>query len=176
LKGHQPADIWDFRTRDSGTSSPINYQINDLNIIHREMNGYSAQLWSRFQKFYTEVLSIGLGLGITPMGFGESFSDGMQHVLHKSFKDRDALEPSNFANPNENRMVGHYWLRKPALAPSAALRLDIQDTGKAVQEVVLALGAVDQAENVFYLWQRLAANLDRGVVVETADVPAEARF
>ena len=32
--------------------------------------------------------------------------------------DLAALEAGAIANPDEGRMVGHYWLRNPALAPT----------------------------------------------------------
>ena len=32
------------------------------------------------------------------------------------------LEQGAIANPDENRMVGHYWLRNPSLAPTPAIR------------------------------------------------------
>jgi glucose-6-phosphate isomerase len=43
------------------------------------------------------------------------------------------LEAGAIANPDENRMVGHYWLRNPALAPNADLRRDIEETNKRIQ-------------------------------------------
>ncbi|MGL5032669.1 MAG: glucose-6-phosphate isomerase, partial [Microcystaceae cyanobacterium] len=38
---------------------------------------------------------------------------------------RVALEQGAIANPDEGRMVGHYWLRNPELAPSAELKAEI---------------------------------------------------
>jgi glucose-6-phosphate isomerase len=38
-----------------------------------------------------------------------------------------ALEAGAIANPDENRMVGHYWLRNPALAPTPEIRKEIVD-------------------------------------------------
>jgi len=39
-----------------------------------------------------------------------------------------ALEKGAIANPDENRMVGHYWLRNPALAPTPDIRKEIEET------------------------------------------------
>ena len=39
-----------------------------------------------------------------------------------------ALEAGAIANPDEQRMVGHYWLRAPALAPDADRRAAIEAT------------------------------------------------
>jgi glucose-6-phosphate isomerase len=38
------------------------------------------------------------------------------------------LEAGAIANPDENRMVGHYWLRAPERAPSADITQEIQTT------------------------------------------------
>ncbi|HVB46269.1 MAG TPA: hypothetical protein VNF47_26670 [Streptosporangiaceae bacterium] len=43
-----------------------------------------------------------------------------------------ALEAGAVANADEGRMVGHYWLRAPELAPSAALRAEIRKASAAV--------------------------------------------
>ena len=37
--------------------------------------------------------------------------------MQAAFTEMQALEKGAIANPDENRMVGHYWLRNPALAP-----------------------------------------------------------
>ena len=45
------------------------------------------------------------------------------------------LEAGAIANPTEKRMVGHYWLRDPALAPTPELRTEIEETIKPHQKV-----------------------------------------
>src|SRR5262249_61919471 len=40
----------------------------------------------------------------------------------------DTLERGAIANPDENRMVGHYWLRAPDLAPTPELANEIRAT------------------------------------------------
>lgn len=49
-----------------------------------------------------------------------------------AFEAMAALERGAIANPDENRMVGHYWLRAPKLAPSAELRAAIDETRERV--------------------------------------------
>jgi glucose-6-phosphate isomerase len=43
------------------------------------------------------------------------------------------LERGAIANPDEQRMVGHYWLRQPALAPTREIRREIEETLRAVK-------------------------------------------
>ena len=54
----------------------------------------------------------------------------------EAFVDMAALERGAIANPDENRMVGHYWLRSPSSAPTPELRTDISD---ALAQIELSL-------------------------------------
>nr|GME03780.1 endoribonuclease Dicer homolog 3A [Ipomoea batatas] len=56
----------------------------------------------------------------------------MEPRLQKAFKDMEALEKGAISNPDEGRMVGHYWLRSPHLSPNSFLRLQIENTLEAV--------------------------------------------
>ena len=49
------------------------------------------------------------------------------------------LEIGAIANPDENRMVGHYWLRNADLAPSEELTTAIRKTLAKVKEVANAV-------------------------------------
>ena len=88
----------------------------------------SASLWQRYQDwlFYDEELS--LYLDVSRMGFDDSFVETMKPKFDKAFADIKALEDGAIANPDENRMVGHYWLRDADLAPSEELKNDITET------------------------------------------------
>jgi glucose-6-phosphate isomerase len=57
----------------------------------------------------------------------------MQPKFEKAFKEMDALEGGAIANPDENRMVGHYWLRDPDLAPTPELRQEIITTLEQIE-------------------------------------------
>ena len=45
--------------------------------------------------------------------------------IEETLSAMDALEKGAIANPDENRMVGHYWLRAPELAPTKELQDEI---------------------------------------------------
>ena len=85
-------------------------------------------LWERFQRYYTEFPSIGLGLDISRMNFTEEFIGQIKLRLAKAFAAMDELEAGAIANPDENRMVGHYWLRNSTLAPTEGIRQAIDQT------------------------------------------------
>ena len=65
---------------------------------------------------------LGFSIDISRMDFAESFLRGMQAPVEGALADMSALERGAIANPDENRMVGHYWLRAPHLAPSEEIR------------------------------------------------------
>ena len=45
-----------------------------------------------------------------------------------------SLEKGAIANPDEGRMVGHYWLRAPELAPTKEISKEITDTLAAIKD------------------------------------------
>jgi len=92
------------------------------------MNLSKQQWWERFQKYHTEFPGIGLALDLSRMNVSDEFFAGMEARVQKAFTDMAALEGGAIANPDEKRMVGHYWLRNPALAPTREIREEIEKT------------------------------------------------
>ncbi len=86
------------------------------------------QWWERFQKYYTEFPQIGLAIDLSRMNVDDAFFAAMEPRAQKALADMDALEKGAIANPDENRMVGHYWLRNPKLAPTPEITREIEDT------------------------------------------------
>ncbi|GJN33752.1 hypothetical protein PR202_gb22375 [Eleusine coracana subsp. coracana] len=52
----------------------------------------------------------------------------MEPLMQRAFVAMQELEKGAIANPDESRMVGHYWLRNPGLAPNSFLRTKIEST------------------------------------------------
>src|ERR1019366_8787614 len=92
-----------------------------------------AQLWNRYKKHLCRVDSVGLTLDISRMTFDDSFFARMEPSIQKAYAAMDALEKGAIANPDENRMVGHYWLRAPDLAPNPTLAKEIKDTLNSIK-------------------------------------------
>ncbi|MCP3059116.1 glucose-6-phosphate isomerase [Myxococcus sp. K38C18041901] len=90
------------------------------------------ELWERYQRYLSVVPSLGFSLDVSRMGFAADFLERMRPRLEEAFSQMEALEKGAIANPDENRRVGHYWLRAPELAPEPALSKDITDTVAAV--------------------------------------------
>jgi glucose-6-phosphate isomerase len=87
----------------------------------------AAALWQRYQDWLYYHEGLGLYLDISRMRFDDAFVASLQPKFEQAFKDMAALEGGAIANPDENRMVGHYWLRDPDLAPTPALKQEISE-------------------------------------------------
>ncbi|HIJ87273.1 MAG TPA: glucose-6-phosphate isomerase [Desulfuromonadales bacterium] len=85
----------------------------------------NATLWNRYQKHLCHCPEIGLSLDISRMKFTDSFFKQMEPAIQSAFAEMGALEGGAIANRDEGRMVGHYWLRNPALAPSDEMKCEI---------------------------------------------------
>jgi glucose-6-phosphate isomerase len=88
----------------------------------------AAALWQRYQDWLYYHEGLELYLDVSRMRFDDEFVATLQPKFEKAFQDMAALEQGAIANPDENRMVGHYWLRDPELAPTPELKQDILDT------------------------------------------------
>jgi glucose-6-phosphate isomerase len=91
------------------------------------------QLWQRYQDWLYYHRGLELYLDISRMGFDDGVVKSLESKFVRAFQDMDALEKGAIANPDENRMVGHYWLRTPELAPSAAIKKDILETIEQIE-------------------------------------------
>ncbi|MCG8367407.1 MAG: glucose-6-phosphate isomerase [Pseudanabaenales cyanobacterium] len=93
----------------------------------------AAALWQRYQNWLYYNEGLGFYLDISRMRFDDAFVEHMRPKFEQAFQDMAALEAGAIANPDENRMVGHYWLRNPDLAPTPELRNDITETIKRIE-------------------------------------------
>ena len=84
------------------------------------------ELWQRYQDYLCVHPSVGLVLDISHMKFPHQYLEEMTSPMQNAFAKMNALENGCIANPHENRMVGHYWLRHPALAPSRRIQTAIE--------------------------------------------------
>jgi len=85
-------------------------------------------MWERYKEHLTWHQEIGMMLDISGMNFPDDFFDVMEPSLVKVFRQMAELEDGALANPDEGRMVGHYWLRTPYLAPSREITEQIETT------------------------------------------------
>ena len=96
-------------------------------------------LWQRYREYLCVCTDPWLMLDISRMNFSNGYLAEMEPRMQKAFAEMEALEKGAIANSDENRMVGHYWLRNPPLAPaeiiSAELDLALRDVRGFVEQV-----------------------------------------
>lgn len=88
----------------------------------------STSLWQRFRQYFVRYPDLGISVDISRMDFADDFFRAMAGLADGACQAMRKLEAGAIANPDENRMVGHYWLRDAALAPTPELRAAIQQT------------------------------------------------
>ena len=91
----------------------------------------TQNLWKRYCGHLCSCPELGLSLDISRMNFEDGFLDRMEPAMQHAFAAMQELESGSIANPDEGRMVGHYWLRNPSLAPTPEIRKEIE--GAAAQ-------------------------------------------
>src|SRR3954454_17839243 len=94
----------------------------------------ASSLWQRFQRYFLEYRDLDFSLDISRMKFPEDLFEKMRPQIEHAFAAMRKLEKGAIANPDENRMVGHYWLRNPALAPSLEIRNAIEETLQSIRD------------------------------------------
>ncbi|GMV82221.1 MAG: glucose-6-phosphate isomerase [Planctomycetota bacterium] len=101
----------------------------------------ARSLWEKYKQCQVECPKIGVSLDYSRMNFSDSFLAEMQPKLEKAFKSMDDLVKGAIANPDEKRMVGHYWLRDSSLAPDAATKKEIDGTLAKIKKFSKAVHA-----------------------------------
>ncbi|MFM7447907.1 MAG: glucose-6-phosphate isomerase [Leptolyngbyaceae cyanobacterium] len=94
----------------------------------------AAALWQRYQDWLYYHEGLGLYVDVSRMRFDDAFVHQLTPQFEQAFQQMAGLEAGEIANPDENRMVGHYWLRDPDLAPTQAIK----------QEIIAALEQLEQ--------------------------------
>jgi len=105
------------------------------------MKPTKLELWQRFPNFYREYPTAGLALDFCRMDFTPEFLSRMEPAVQNALAAMERLDSGAIANPDEGRMVGHYWLRNPALAPSPDIAREIEATLADIKQFAAAVHA-----------------------------------
>lgn len=70
---------------------------------------------------------MGISLDFSKIEVPTSMLEKLAPVVEQAFDDMAALEGGAISNPDEQRMVGHYWLRDSSIAPTRELRAKIDE-------------------------------------------------
>ncbi|MCP9774519.1 glucose-6-phosphate isomerase [Cyanobium sp. WAJ14-Wanaka] len=81
-----------------------------------------ATQWHRFCELLWYDENLGFWLDVSRMKLGSAQLAELGPGFDRAFQAMAALEAGSIANADEQRQVGHYWLRDPGLAPDPASR------------------------------------------------------
>ena len=107
-------------------------------------------LWQRFNAYFLKYQDLGFSIDISRMRFEDDFFQKLTPLMQRAFEQMGRLEKGEIANPDEQRMVGHYWLRAPHMAP-----------GELVQEITPVNEAICSFAKAVHEGKILAENGQR---------------
>ena len=84
--------------------------------------------WETFKNSFYYNSYHEFSLDFSRASLSEQFISQISPAVDKAFSQMAALEKGAIANPDEGRMVGHYWLRNAKGAPTAELTKEIEVT------------------------------------------------
>ncbi len=88
--------------------------------------------WKRYCQYLIADHDLGFSLDVSRVRFEASDLAPLLLRMEQALRAMQALEAGAIANPDENRMVGHYWLRAPELSPTPEIAAEIRETQAAI--------------------------------------------
>jgi glucose-6-phosphate isomerase len=85
-------------------------------------------LWESYKALLLDEPVLGFRLDLSRMALDEGALAAREPALAEAFAAMEALERGGLANPDEKRMVGHYWLRAPERAATPEITVAIRET------------------------------------------------
>ena len=91
-----------------------------------------SDMWKHYCQYLISNSDLGFSIDISRVRFEESNLNDLKPAMENALSAMRALEAGAIANPDENRMVGHYWLRNADLAPTAEIAAEIRETRASI--------------------------------------------
>ena len=101
--------------------------LSPLSALPPLLGSDPGTLWRRFQSLLWYDSALGLWLDCSRMALAQDDLLALEPRFAEAFRAMAQLEAGAVANRDEERQVGHYWLRDPERAPSAAMAARIRD-------------------------------------------------
>lgn len=98
-------------------------------------------LWEKFKARLCTAESVGISVDLSRMRFADSFFASLDGAIRNALAAMEALEAGAIANPDEQRMVGHYWLRDAAKAPTPEIAGEIRACLASIKRFARAVHA-----------------------------------
>ncbi len=91
-------------------------------------------IWSRYCELQWFHKKLGMWLDISKMHINPSDLKSLESKFPQVYASMTLLENGAISNIDENRQVGHYWLRTPSIAPETHIKLKIEhETSKIIE-------------------------------------------
>jgi glucose-6-phosphate isomerase len=104
------------------------------------LNGHDAAgLWQRFCDLLWYDEDLGVWLDCSRMAIGAADLERLEPGFRRAFSAMAELESGAIANADEQRQVGHYWLRAPQLAPDPAAGAHIRTEVERIEAFAAAV-------------------------------------
>ena len=81
--------------------------------------------WKKFCNYLWFDKNLNIWLDISKINFNNDQIDDLENKFKDVFSSIHDLEAGAISNIDENRQVGHYWLRNPSIAPSPKISEEI---------------------------------------------------
>lgn len=95
-----------------------------------------ASRWEIFKERFIFDPASGFSLDTSRLNYDNAYLERMEPKIRSALSAMAQLERGAISNPDEKRMVGHYWLRSPEIAPSDDLRQAITNTVSKIKRFV----------------------------------------
>ncbi len=92
--------------------------------------------WKSFSERYFEYPELQLAVDLSCVAYPDDFWQRRREPAARAIAEMHKLESGAVANPDEDRMVGHYWLRASELAPQAELTQAIDEALQSIKQFV----------------------------------------
>jgi len=104
-----------------------------MNLPEFSSNNTQIQ-WERFCKLLWFNDDLGMWIDISRMKINSNDIEDISPLFNKAINSMNELEKGSIANKQENRLVGHYWLRNPGLAPNENISLNIKNEISSIRD------------------------------------------
>jgi glucose-6-phosphate isomerase len=84
--------------------------------------------WDEYKRNLSVVDELGLVVDPSRMDIPAAWLDGMGGAVERAYAEMARVEAGDKVNTDEDRMVGHYWLRDSSLAPTKEIAAAIDET------------------------------------------------
>ncbi|MCL4140360.1 UNVERIFIED_CONTAM: hypothetical protein GTU68_011132, partial [Idotea baltica] len=96
----------------------------------------SNDLWDKYKTWLYFNREAKFSLDISRIEFSESDFTNLESALNKALVSMEELDNGAEANPDEGRMVGHYWLRDESKSPNNELKKEIVNCKNKIKDFV----------------------------------------